>query len=214
MATPQRPPRNRLITGGAGPDLPAGPSHNVEPHPQACDESAEHQEAGPRHQRRAINPRSQDAGLGYCLTHTWTTPAKASRTAARTKHRPTEAAWAIWSGSNSGLSVEILMLPGVHPSRGRVEYFWISASRVLMADDQLPFELVCSLRGLSSYTFVLDGHLGRVSLPVAAGQEHLRPVTAPISIAVSAEAARRSQAGVLAHGAPTVARSHPVKTTR
>lgn len=37
---------------------------------------------------------------------------------------------------------------------------------------------------------------------------------APISIAVSAEAARRSQAGVLAHGAPTVDRSHPVKTTR
>jgi hypothetical protein len=61
--------------------------------------------------------------LGYCLTHTWTMPAKASRTAARTKHRPTEAAWAIWSGSNSGLSVEILMLPGVHPSRGRVEHF-------------------------------------------------------------------------------------------
>jgi len=32
---------------------------------------------------------------------------------------------AFWSGSNSGLSVEILMLPGVHPSRGRVEHFWI-----------------------------------------------------------------------------------------
>jgi hypothetical protein len=46
MATPQRPPGNRLITGGAGSDLPAAPSHNVEPHPQACDESAEHQEAG------------------------------------------------------------------------------------------------------------------------------------------------------------------------
>jgi hypothetical protein len=46
MATPQRPPGNRLITGGAGPDLPAAPAHNVEPHPQACDESAEHQGAG------------------------------------------------------------------------------------------------------------------------------------------------------------------------
>jgi len=46
MATPQRPLGNRLITGGAGPDLPAAPSHNVEPHPQAGDESAEHQGAG------------------------------------------------------------------------------------------------------------------------------------------------------------------------
>ena len=45
MATPQRPPGNRLITGGTGPDLPAAPSHSVEPHPQVCDERAEHQAA-------------------------------------------------------------------------------------------------------------------------------------------------------------------------
>jgi len=38
-----------------------------------------------------------------------TTPARASRTAGRTKHRPTETAWAICSGSNSGLCVAIVM---------------------------------------------------------------------------------------------------------
>ena len=126
MATPQRPPGNRLITGGAGPDLPAAPAHNVEPHPQACDESAEHQGAGQGASaaQSTAAPRMLVCGL-LPHDHAWTTPAKASRTAARTKHRPTETAWAIWSGSNSGLSVEILMLPGVHPSRGRVEHFWI-----------------------------------------------------------------------------------------
>jgi hypothetical protein len=35
--------------------------------------------------------------------------AEASRTTARTKHTPTETAWAISSASNSGLSVEIVM---------------------------------------------------------------------------------------------------------
>jgi hypothetical protein len=51
----------------------------------------------------------------------------------------------------------------------------------------------------------------------ASGHDATSPASsasAPISIVVSAEAARRSQAGVLAHGAPTVDRSHPVKTTR
>jgi hypothetical protein len=38
-------PWNRLITGGRA-GFARRPSHNVEPHPQACDESAEHQGAG------------------------------------------------------------------------------------------------------------------------------------------------------------------------
>ncbi len=101
MATPQRLSGNRLITGGAGPDLHIRKRVT---------------RGRIKGRAKAPAPRNQPP-LPACWSgllphdHAWTTPAKASRTAARTKHRPTETAWAIWSGSNSGLSVEILMLP-------------------------------------------------------------------------------------------------------
>jgi len=92
----QRPLGDPPPAGGAGPGLPAARSRDadqeIEPHPQARDERAEHH--GPLSARSATRLSSMARRTAALLPHNEvrTTPANTSRTAARARQRPTQTA--------------------------------------------------------------------------------------------------------------------------